>query len=88
MPYLALLLAMVCGEYISVDNGKEDWYINIANYIDLSNYNKSLRTPKNRINKFISVLKSQDVRDSISQYMKTKVGKMSVSAVLLLKMKV
>ena len=88
MPYLALLLAMVCGEYTSIDNGKEDWYINIANYIDLSNYNKSLRTPKNRINKFISVLKSQDVRDSISQYMKTKVGKMSVSAVLLLKMKV
>jgi hypothetical protein len=88
MPYLALLLAMVCGEYISVDNGKEDWDINIANYIDLSNYTKSLRTPKNRINKFIGVLKSQDVRDSISQYMKTKVGKMSVSAVLLLKIKV
>lgn len=89
MPYLALLLAMVCGEYISVDKGKEDWYINIADYIDLSKYKEeSLRTPKNRINKFISVLRNQDVREAISRYMKTKVGKMSISAVLLFKMKV
>lgn len=90
MSYLALLLAMVCGEYVSIDNGKEGWYINVADYIDLSKYKKeeSLRTPKSRINDFVSVLRDKDVRESISEYMKTKVGKMSISAVLLLKMKV
>lgn len=89
MSYLALLLAMVCGEYVSIDNGKEGWYINVADYIDLSKYKEeTLRTPKSRINDFVSVLRDKDVRESISEYMKTKVGKMSVSAVLLLKIKV
>lgn len=89
MSYLALLLAMVCGEYVSIDNGKEGWYINVADYIDLSKYKEeSLRTPKSRINDFVSVLRDKDVRESISEYVKTKVGKMSISAVLLLKMKV
>ena len=89
MSYLALLLAMVCGEYISIDNGREGWFINVADYIDLSNYKEeSLRTPKSRINDFVSVLRDKDVRESINRYMKTKVGRMSISAVLLLNIKV
>ena len=84
LAFLALFIAMACGEYVSIDNGKEDWYLNIAQYIDFSKYKASLRTPKNRINKTVGLLDKKEIRDLIRQYQLTRQGKISVSAFCLL----
>lgn len=88
MPFLALVLAMVLNEYVSEDHGKEDWSINVEKYIDFSKYTNSLRTPKNRINKLVSLLDRKEIREMIKNYQKTEAGKISVTAYYLLKVKV
>ena len=93
MPFLALLLAMLCGEYKSVDKGGEDWTINVGKYIDFrkdkDKYEyKTLRTAKNRINKLVGLLDRDDIREIIKKYQETEEGKISVLAYYLLKVKV
>ncbi len=87
MAFTALVLAMVEGEYKSIDRGKEDWSINIDKYIDFSKYTKSLRTPKNRINKLVSRLGREDVRKEIEDYRTSEDGKYSITAYYLLRVK-
>ena len=89
-PFLALLLAMVCGEYSSVDNGKREWTINVAQYIDFSGYAKkdSLRKPKREMNRFVGLLIKPEIREMIKQYRQTDAGEISISAYYLQKVKV
>ena len=94
LPFFALVLAMVEKEYVSIDNGKEDWTINVDKYIeyrkkkDKYEYSSSLRTPKNRINKLISLLNRKDVIEEIKKYQDTEVGRISITAYYLLKIKI
>ena len=88
MPFLALVLAMIEKEYISTDNGKEDWFINVDKYIDFSKNEGSLRTQKSRINKLVCLLENKDVLEKIKSYQKTEVGKISITAYYLLNVKV
>lgn len=93
MPFLALLLAMLCGEYKSVDKGGEDWTINVGKYIDFrkdkDKYEyKTIRTAKNRINKLVGLLDRDDIREQIKKYQETEEGRISVLAYYLLKVKV
>lgn len=89
-PFLALVLAMVEGEYTSIDNGKENWTINVVDkYMDFSENEGSLRTPKNRINKLVSLLGRTDIRESIKNYQKKpEAGKISITAYYLLRVKI
>lgn len=87
-PFLALVLAMVEKEYVSIDNRGEDWFINVERYIDLSKNEGSLRTIKSRINKLVSLLENKDVLGKIKNYQKTDAGKISITAYYLLKVKV
>lgn len=88
MPFLALVLAMIEKEYISTDNGKEDWFINVDKYIDFSKNEGSLRTQKSRINKLVCLLENKEVLEKIKSYQKTEVGKISITAYYLLNVKV
>ena len=88
MPFLALIIAMVIGEYTSSDKGKENWIMNVEKYIDFSENNGSLRTPKSRINKLVGLLDNKGIRDKIKNYQKTEAGKISIAAYYLLKIKV
>lgn len=87
LAFLALFITMVCEEFVSIDNGKEDWSLNIADYIDFSEYHGSLRTPKNRIKKTISLLDKTEIRNTIKQYQLTRTGCISIAAFCLLKVK-
>ena len=88
MPFLALVLAMIEKEYTSIDNGKEDWFINVDKYIDFSKNEGSLRTLKSRINKLVCLLENKDVLEKIKSYQKTEAGKISITAYYLLNVKV
>lgn len=88
MPFLALVLAMIEKEYISTDNGKEEWFINVDKYIDFSKNEGSLRTLKSRINKLVGLLENKEVLAKIKKYQKTEAGRISITAYYLLKMKV
>lgn len=88
MPFLALVLAMTEKEYVSTDNGKEDWFINVDKFIDFGKNEGSLRTQRNRINKLVGLLTNGDVFRKIRNYQKTKAGKISITAYYLLKVKV
>lgn len=88
MPFLALVLAMIEKEYISTDNGKEEWFINVDKYIDFSKNEGSLRTLKSRINKLVGLLENKDVLGKIKNYQKTEAGRISITAYYLLKVKV
>ena len=88
MPFLALVLAMVEKEYTSIDNRKKGWFINVDKYIDFSNNNGSLRTAKSRINKLVSILNENEIREKIKTYQRTEVGKISITAYYLLKIKI
>ena len=72
MPFLALVLAMIEKEYISTDNGKEEWFINVDKYIDFSKNEGSLRTLKSRINKLVGLIENKDVLGKIKNYQKPK----------------
>ena len=87
-PFLALVLAMIEKEYISTDNGKEEWFINVDKYIDFSKNEGSLRTLKSRINKLVGLLENKDVLGKIKNYQKTEAGRISITAYYLLKVKV
>jgi len=87
-PFLALVLAMIEKEYISTDNGKEEWFINVDKFIDFSKNEGSLRTLKSRINKLVGLLENKDVLGKIKNYQKTEAGRISITAYYLLKVKV
>ncbi len=88
LPYLALCIAMALGRYDSIDNGKEDWKINVTEYIDFSRINNSLRTHKGRINKTLALLNDERVKSVISSYRLTEAGKISTTAYYLQQLKV
>lgn len=84
LAFLALFVSLVQGQYVSIEDGKE----NYTEYIDLSQYHGSLRTPKNRINKMVSLLDKPEIRNKIKQYQLTREGRISVAAFSLLNMKI
>ena len=86
-PFLALALSMILGEYKSSDKGGEDWTMNVERYIDFSDNNGSLRTPKDRIQKLVGLLRRQEIRDEIRNYRKTEAGKISIAAYYLLRIR-
>ena len=88
LAFLALFISLVQGQFVSVDDGKEAYRLNIAHYIDFSQYHGSLRTPKNRINKMVSLLDKPEIRNKIKQYQLTREGRISVAAFSLLNMKI
>lgn len=88
LAFSALVIAMACGEYISIDNGKENWILNVTDYINLDEYNGSLRPPKIRINKTVSILGRSNIQDIIKKYSRTVAGRISVTAFYLQKVKI
>ena len=87
MNYLALIIAMACGEFVSIDYRNEDWMMNVTKFIDLKNYDGSLRMPKLRILRTISILDKKEIREMIRRYQCTKEGTISIASFLLLKIK-
>lgn len=87
LAFLGLFIAMVLGEYVSVDNGKEDWLLNVEDFIDLSAYHGSLRIPRQRINRTVKLLEQPEVRGKIMQYQRSRTGCLSVAAYFLMKVK-
>lgn len=88
MPFLALALAMAEGKYESYDKGGKHWDINVEKYLDLSDNHGSLRTPKSRINNLVGLLDNKEIRDKIKNYQKKDLGKISVAAYYLLRIKI
>lgn len=89
MPFLALLIAVAKGEFVSQDYGKNDWYLNVLDYIDLGDvdYGPKARMQKLRINSTVELLENNELRDAVRRYQMTKPGSISVAAFLLLRMK-
>ncbi len=82
VPFLALAIAMAYGEYISIDNGKDGWTVNVTDCMDLHE-NKDMRVPKVKINKLFCFLRRDIVMKKIKKFHCPKENKISVLAYLI-----